>query len=101
MALPPPPSPITRLDLRQLYRALLRAHAAAPAAAAVPPAAATLAAYRAALYVGGGTHALAAVAWLTGETGSEGRGVMLGLRLLRSAHAVTNWLPFRAGLFGV
>lgn len=53
MARPPPPSPITRLDLRQLYRALLRAHAAAPPPPAPPPpsAVATLSAYRKALYV--------------------------------------------------
>ncbi|GAB0494457.1 hypothetical protein MMPV_005750 [Pyropia vietnamensis] len=37
MARPAPPSPITRLDLRQLYRALLRAHAAAAPPPAPPP----------------------------------------------------------------
>jgi len=47
---PPPPSPIKRVDLRQLYRALLRARARLPSP---PPPLETLGAYRTALYAAG------------------------------------------------
>lgn len=65
-----PPFPITRLDLRQLYRALLRAHAAA----APPnlPAVSTLAAYRTALYAGGSRRRPLFGVWLAMVGGGTG-----------------------------